>query len=244
MTEYDPRWYAKLYDRLGREYLELPFTRGTEQEASFLAEELELAPGARVLDVGCGTGRHAIELAKRGCEVTGVDASPRLLEIALQEAKKSGVVINFVNADAREMRFARKFHAAISICNGTFGILESDRENDRVLLAVRDALEPGGKFALGVTSLVHIAANLDRFPGFDAETCYTISVEKCRYESGRVEECAIRDRAYTLPEIAARLRASGFRLLAAYGCSVADFGRHPLNAARKEMLLHSERSPG
>ena len=72
----DGPWFNPVAEFLGEAYLRNAFTKGTVQEIDFLVDALDLRPGARVLDAGCGPGRHALELARRGIAVTGVDLSP------------------------------------------------------------------------------------------------------------------------------------------------------------------------
>ena len=79
-------WFEPIADHLGRAYLRYSFTKGTAQEVAFLAEALALRPGMRVLDVGCGPGRHAHALASVGIEVHGVDISERFVELAREDA--------------------------------------------------------------------------------------------------------------------------------------------------------------
>src|SRR5919108_232362 len=78
-------WFEPLADHLGRAYLRYSFTKGTEQEVGALVDALELLPGQRVLDVGCGPGRHAHALARRGIEVVGVDISQRFVQLARED---------------------------------------------------------------------------------------------------------------------------------------------------------------
>ncbi len=85
MTQRD-HWFEDLADHLGEAYDRYAHTKGTAQEIDHLVDVLELVPGARVLDVGCGTGRHAHELARRGVAVHGVDISARFVEIAQARA--------------------------------------------------------------------------------------------------------------------------------------------------------------
>jgi len=75
-------WFNPVAQFLGTAYLRNAFTRGTEQEVAYLVDALRLEPGQRVLDVGCGPGRHSLALARRGLEVLGVDLSPDFLALA------------------------------------------------------------------------------------------------------------------------------------------------------------------
>src|ERR671913_682751 len=89
--------FEDLADHLGSAYLRYSFTKGTEQEVDFLVDVLALAPGMRVLDVGCGPGRHAHALARRGMEVVGVDISQRFVDLATANAPPGAT---FRRADA------------------------------------------------------------------------------------------------------------------------------------------------
>src|SRR3954464_2213367 len=93
-----PHWFEAVADHAGAAYLRYSFTKGTEQEVGFLVEALGLRPGHRVLDVGCGPGRHARALATRGIEVVGVDISARFVELAAGGAPRGAA---FVRGDAR-----------------------------------------------------------------------------------------------------------------------------------------------
>ena len=79
-------WFEGLADHMGPAYLRYSFTKGTVREVDALVERLGLAPGIRILDVGCGPGRHANELGRRGYEVHGVDISETFLAVARADA--------------------------------------------------------------------------------------------------------------------------------------------------------------
>jgi cyclopropane fatty-acyl-phospholipid synthase-like methyltransferase len=83
--------WQQFFDGHAERYEENPFTKHTAQEVDFFLELFSLEPGSTVLDMGCGTGRHAIELAKRGFEVVGVDLSAKMLEVARRNALRAGV---------------------------------------------------------------------------------------------------------------------------------------------------------
>src|SRR5262245_13242560 len=112
-------WFEDVADHLGGAYLRYSFTMGTRQEVDFLVDALGLRPGDRVLDVGCGPGRHSHELARRGMEVVGLDISERFVELATTEAPSGAT---FVRGDARAMTFHDEFDVAISLCQGAFGL--------------------------------------------------------------------------------------------------------------------------
>ena len=113
---------------MGETYLRYSFTKGTRQECDHLVEALGLVPGSRVLDVGCGPGRHARELAKRGIVVHGIDISDDFVRIASTDAPDGAT---FERMDARDVvdrnDLAGRFDAVICLCQGAFGMHEIGR---------------------------------------------------------------------------------------------------------------------
>jgi SAM-dependent methyltransferase len=95
-----------------------------------------------VLDVGCGTGRHAHELARRGIAVHGIDISQRFVDLA----SAGGLPLaTFERADARSMAFESEFEAVICLCQGAFGMMTADGEDAAVVAGMARALRPGGR---------------------------------------------------------------------------------------------------
>lgn len=145
------RWYVDLFrevypERWFEDEDALSATR-TQAEVDFVERALELKPGSRVLDLCCGHGRHAIELARRGYQVTGVDLSTPALRRARQAAREAGLDIHWQRCDMREIGFQEEFDAAINMFT-SFGFLESEDEDRRVLEGVAAALRPGGRFLI------------------------------------------------------------------------------------------------
>ncbi|HEV8610649.1 MAG TPA: methyltransferase domain-containing protein [Thermoanaerobaculia bacterium] len=116
----------------------------TRDEIEFLGKHLRLSDGSRVLDVPCGAGRLAIEIAARGCRMTGVDISSEFLEAARDAARERRLDIEWRQADMRELPWQSEFDAAY--CAGSsFGFL-GDEGDAAFLRAVSRTLEPGGRF--------------------------------------------------------------------------------------------------
>lgn len=146
------RWYVDLFREV---YPELWFAEEdalsaaqTQQaEVDFVERVLELKRGSRVLDLCCGHGRHALELARRGYQVTGVDLSARALGRARRSAREAGLNVRWQRCDMREIAFEDEFDAVINMFT-SFGYLESEDEDRRVLERVRAALQPGGRFLI------------------------------------------------------------------------------------------------
>ena len=116
----------------------------TRAEADFLAKSLRLAPGRRVLDVPCGDGRLALELASRGCRVTGVDISSDFLEAAGESARERGLDVEWRLSDMRDLPWHGEFDAAY--CAGSsFGFFD-DEANAGFLAAVAETLTRRGRF--------------------------------------------------------------------------------------------------
>ena len=94
------QWYEKLFDNYGLQYDKEVFTQGTIGECDFIEKEVNNNKQTRILDIGCGTGRHAIELTKRSYNITGIDLSESLIKRAREKASKENLVIDFQKQDA------------------------------------------------------------------------------------------------------------------------------------------------
>ena len=146
-AEVDPRWYETFF---GKDWLELAAEHDVEltrSEVNFLERRLGLEPGARILDLACGQGRHAIELAARGFRVTGLDISEPSLEVARTRAAERGLQVEFERLDMRDLAADSRFDA---VCNfsSSFGYLPREEDDLAVLLRVARALRPGGHFLI------------------------------------------------------------------------------------------------
>jgi len=119
----------------------------TAAEIEWLLAELNLPPGARILDVPCGSGRHAVPLAQRGFRMTGVDLSSDALALAQQTAAAAGVEIELLHGNMAELAIAGCFPAVLCLGN-SFGYLEH-QDNERFLMRVAEHLEPGGRLLIG-----------------------------------------------------------------------------------------------
>jgi SAM-dependent methyltransferase len=202
-------WFEPIADHLGAAYLRYSFTKGTEQEVEFLVDALELAPGVRLLDVGCGPGRHARSFARRGIEVVGVDISERFVELARAEAPPGAT---FRRLDARHLEYDEEFDAAISLCQGAFGLVGAGPDLD-VLDGMRRALRPGGRLALSAFSSYFQVRVIDDPADFDAATGTAHEVMTVKNEAGEDAEADAWTTCYTPREL---------RLLAADAGLVVD----------------------
>ena len=157
-----PNAWKRYFDGHAASYLENVFTRNTVAEVDFLIGELGLTAGMCVLDVGCGTGRHAIELAHRGFQVTGVDISPGMLDVGRALAEEAGVEVRWVESDVAEQLPAGPFDAALCLCEGGIGLLgqaDDPHAHDlSILRNVNQALKHGSLFVLTVANAMAITA--------------------------------------------------------------------------------------
>lgn len=143
----EPEWPVAFFDD---DYLKfygpLLTEERTRAEVEFITSVLDVPSGSRVLDLACGAGRHAIAMAKRGFEVTGVDFNAHYLEIAAREAARAGAGAEWVQADMRTLDFEGEFEGAYSWFT-SFGYF-SDAENEQVAANVARSLVPGGRFLI------------------------------------------------------------------------------------------------
>jgi SAM-dependent methyltransferase len=221
-------WYEEVFDE---DYLRtLPFTTPaqTQREVDFIREALSPPKGGEILDVACGYGRHALELAQQGFRMTGLDLSLPLLIRAADDAQRRGLTVNFVHADMREMSFNGQFDAAYCVLS-SFGYFDEET-NLRVATAICRALKPGGRFLLDILNRDYVVGDLPSRVWWEGDGCVVLEEVDFNYHTSRVlvrrsvvfgngrqSEQEISMRAYSLHEVGKLLRQAGLRVLQVSG---------------------------
>lgn len=223
---------------LGKAYLRYSFTKGTEQEVGFLVDALGLRPGQRVLDVGCGPGRHARALAERGIEVVGVDISPRFVELAAEGAPPGAT---FRVGDARQLSFDAEFDAVISLCQGGFGLVRGDDAS--VLDGMARATTPGGRLALTAFSAYFCVRYLEETDAFDAATGVNVEQTTLKDEAGKEVPFELDTTCFTPRELRLLCAAAGLDVEHLWSTSPGAYARNPPDLDHPEFLVLARRRP-
>jgi SAM-dependent methyltransferase len=140
--------------------LKRPWADQTEAEVDRALAMLGASGSERVLDLACGTGRHSLELARRGFGVVGVDISAELLEIAAADAEARSLDASFVQVDLRELDFHDEFDLVLSLNDGAVGYLETEEENLRTFAVIAEALRAGGGHLMQLPNVLYAEAHL------------------------------------------------------------------------------------
>lgn len=243
------QWYEILFENYAKSYDNEPFTQGTIGEVDFIEKELQYDKALNLLDVGCGTGRHSIELAKRGYQVTGIDLSENQLKRAREKATEAGVRIDFIQADARHFTFNQKFDAVIMICEGGFSLMETDAMNFEILKHCQMALKKGGKLIFTtLNALFPLYHSTEKFLNEGAQKVKVKGIdlmtlrEKQQYEGknddGKTMHLQTNERYYMPSEIHWLLESLGFSEIEIFGCELGNFSREKKLATEDyEMLV-------
>lgn len=251
------QWYQSLFEDYAQKYDQESFTQGTAGECDFLEEELGRDTSLRILDVGCGTGRHAIELTQRGYSVTGIDLSASQLKRAAEKAENLGLKIDFQQYDARNLPFRQAFDVAIMLCEGGFPLMETDEMNFGILQNVTQALQPNGKFIFttlnGLFPLFHsveafCASQTEegnatyRNNTFDLMTFRDHNITEVEDDFGNKKVLECNERYYVPSEITWLLKSLGYRKIDIFGAKLGKFSRsHTLTTSDFEMLVIAEK---
>lgn len=239
-------WFEDLADHMGPAYLRYSFTMGTAQEVDFIVESLGLTPDMRILDVGCGPGRHSNELARRGFTVVGVDISQAFVDVATQRAEPGA---SFVRGDARAMTFDAVFDAAISLCQGAFGLggppvsLDPNNlTNDLgVLDGIRRALRPGGLVGLSAFSSYFQVRWLEDHDTFDAATAVNHEVTEVRDPAGTAVPADLWTTCYTPRELRLIVERAGLEVVDIWSVTPGDYRRRRPDTSTPEFLVVANR---
>jgi 2-polyprenyl-3-methyl-5-hydroxy-6-metoxy-1,4-benzoquinol methylase len=251
------QWYETLFENFGKSYDKESFTQGTTGECDFIETEINYDRTKKILDIGCGTGRHSIELAKRGYMVTGIDLSESVLEMARKKAKLFKLDIDFRRHDARKLLFKDEFDVAIMLCEGAFPLMETDDMNYEILKNAAMSLKQNGKFIFttlnGLFPLFNsvekfcISSSTDgntkyRNNSFDLMTFRDYNITSIVDDSGNAIELECNERYYVPSEITWMLKSLGYKRIDIFGAKLGAFTRNDkLTSGDFEMLVVAEK---
>jgi SAM-dependent methyltransferase len=240
-------WFEPVAAHLGDAYLRYSFTKGTENEVDFLVGALGLESGSRVLDVGCGPGRHAHALARRGMEVVGIDISEHFVALARAGAPPGA---RFDRADGRALTFDGEFDAAISLCQGAFGLvgggpgteMVSPLDPDGAVLAgMARALRPGGRLAVSAFSAYFQVRYLEDTDAFDADRGVNHEHTTVRDNSGNEMAVELWTSCFTPRELRLLARACGLEVDHVWSVTPGGYRSVPPTIDSPEFLLLARR---
>jgi SAM-dependent methyltransferase len=226
----------------------------------WLEGQLHLSANSRVLDVTCGPGLYAVELARRGCQVTGIDFGPAAIAYARELAGAEGVAerCRFVEADVRAVDFAdlQPFDAALFLY-GQLGVFKRD-ETQALLEGIAGALRAGGKLVVELLNKAHYDKGLrlswwfTDYRGLWGDRPFLCLGERQWYEkealsferfyvlhleSGQMDEIDLCDQAYEVEEMRPMMLTAGFATVTAY----EDWAGLPLYDAREWVVYVAEK---
>jgi len=237
VTQKDAHWFESVARYLGDSYLKYSFTKGTKQEIDFLVETLPLVGGDRVIDIGCGPGRHCKELAIRGYKAFGIDISATFIEQASASAVEGA---SFRRLDARllqdEIELHGKFDVAICLCQGAFGVMLDDSDDLDVLRGAAAVLRPGGLLALSAfNSYFSIRHHTDA--QFDVDRGVSHERTVLRNPAGEEMETDLWTGCYTPRELRMACSIVGLEVVRIYGVEPGKYGLIEPSVDLPEYLL-------
>ncbi|HPH97715.1 MAG TPA: class I SAM-dependent methyltransferase [Anaerolineaceae bacterium] len=227
----DKQWYRKIWTL---DIQNMSWVEQTGQQVDFIIAALRLKGGDRVLDLACGFGRHSMELARRGFEVTGVDITADYIAEARKQAAREGLKVEFICSDLREVSFPAEFDVVMNLADGAIGYLENDAENLKIFDLVAASLKPGGKHLMDICNGGYAAKHFPKRHWVIGQHSLSLadftwdSQTSCMYYGGmdfqfgdaliRPEEMFCNPtRLYSLPELTEIFAARGMAVQRAYG---------------------------
>ena len=251
------KWYESLFENYAKKYDKECFVQGTVGECDFIEEEINRDKSLKIIDIGCGTGRHAIELTKRGYNMTGVDLSRDQIKRAKEKSQEAGLTIDFQIQDARNLPFKDEFDLAIMLCEGGFSLMETDEMNFEILKNATKALKSKGKLIFttlnGLFPLFHSVNEFYKSAQKEGQSqCKECSFDLMTFrdhntvvfedDSGNKRELKCNERYYVPSEITWLLKTLGFKKIDIFGAKLGAFSRQDkLTTDDFEMLVVAEK---
>jgi SAM-dependent methyltransferase len=232
-------WFGPGYLALYDEYL----AERTPIEVDQLERLLGLEPPLRILDLPCGQGRHAIELARRGYDVTGVDLSPFMLKVAEERARTEGVRVRWLTGDMREPIAGERFDSVLNLFT-SLGYFADEADDRKVVGAAAVMLGPGGRFVLEVINGERVIARFQEREWFTVGQAAVVErrsldasarrmvVERTVNTPNDTEVSVHAIRLYGGRDVDAMLRSAGFNRVDLYG----DWSGDPLSPESLRVL--------
>lgn len=221
-------WWEDVFDDDFIRTMDRPDSRVIHREVNFIEQCLGLEKGASILDLACGTGRHAVELSSRGYAVVGYDLSLNMLALAADEAQDRDQKMNFLQGDMREMTFDQVFDGVYS-WSTSFGYFD-DEKNFDVLVRMQRALRTGGILVLDIINRDYIAPRQPSMVWFEGDGCVCmdemqvdffssrLKVKRtAMFDDGRSREIDYSMRLYNLHEIGKMMHDADFKVLEVTG---------------------------
>ena len=251
------QWYESLFEDYAQKYDKECFVQGTIGECNFIEQEINRDKSLKIIDIGCGTGRHSIELVKRGYQITGIDLSESQLKRAREKAKEQGVEIDFQKHDARDLPFKGEFDLAIMLCEGGFSLMETDEMNFEILKNATKVLNDKGKLIFttlnGLFPLFHSVKEFYKSVtkegsaeckgcSFDLMTFRDHHTTVFEDDTGNKKELKCNERYYVPSEITWLLKTLGYKKIDIFGAKLGAFSRSDkLTPENFEMLIVAEK---
>lgn len=207
----------------------------------FLWDELKLDRGMRLLDVGCGPGRHALGFARRGVNVVGVDISAEFLDVARKRAREAEVSASFFEMDAHTLPFEDEFDVVMTLCEGAFGLGLDDL---RILKGMAKALVPGGVLAAGAINVFYVLEHMANSGEFDPLRMIYKETSKVVGEDGKERSFEMWNSCYTPRELQWLANGAGLDPQDVFGVSPGAYARSAPTSDHPELLLVARKPEG
>lgn len=235
-------WFEPLAEHMGAAYLQYSFTKGTVQEVDALESLLGLTPGLSILDVGCGPGRHALEFARRGYRVTGLDISQRFIDLARSAAHAESLEVRFDREDARLLpgSWENRFDVVVCLCQGGFGLMVAEGEDEKVFAGMVASLKDGGKLALSAFN-AYFAVKHFSDASFDADRGLCVESTEVRDRGGTKLATTLWTGCYTPRELRLLAVRHGLAGARVHGVEPGRYGAAAPSTEVPEFLLLAER---